>query len=390
MSDTVVVRLGGEIGIKAEWTRKLYERRLTSNIRAVLKHYGVSNARVLRSFGRLYIKTNQSEETVEKLSKVFGISSLSPAVETSSNLDDIVNVCVLLAGLEFKKANSFAVRCHRVGKHPYTSQDVCRQVGTQVLASHPKLSLSVDLTRPDQVLGVEVREDKSYVFINCIKGSDGFPLGTQPKTVSLLKGDVKSIVASWMVMKRGCPTILVYFKTDRSASEAGVQNAVRAAHSLMEWSIGFPRNLYVIELSRNFHRVIQRKPPEVRSLLCKRVMLYVAKRIAEMKNAEGIVTGDSLGEEKTHSLHGFRLQDEAARGYPIYRPVVGLDCHELDGVARRIGLEETSCEEERPKAETGRGKIAAIKLRAIKRREKEIGIEKTVDEALKSLTVIRI
>src|SRR3989304_6825026 len=106
--DTVVVRFGGEIGIKADWTRRLYERRLITNIKAVLREHVISYSAFVRKFGRLYIKTKQAEETAEKLTRDFGISSLSPALETTSDLNDILNVSTRLAASGFKKAKSFA------------------------------------------------------------------------------------------------------------------------------------------------------------------------------------------------------------------------------------------------------------------------------------------
>jgi hypothetical protein len=39
--ETVIVRLGGEIGIKSAWTRRTYEKRLIKNIKATLKHHNI-------------------------------------------------------------------------------------------------------------------------------------------------------------------------------------------------------------------------------------------------------------------------------------------------------------------------------------------------------------
>jgi len=384
--DTVVVRFGGEIGIKASWTRKLYERRLITNIKASLKHHAISQIRFVRRFGRLYIKTTRAEETAEKLSKVFGVSSLSPALEATSNLNEILNVSIRLVGLKFKKGKSFAVRCHRVGKHPYTSQDVCRQIGHSILTSLPKLNLQVDLTHPDQTLQVEVREDKAYVFTDTLKGPGGLPLGTQPKLVCLLKGDASSTLACWMTMKRGCPAIMVYFENDVSAKKQGVEKTITAAQRLMECSIGFPRKLYVIEHYQNF----QKHQPALSNLLSKRLMLYIAQDIARRKRAEGIVTGDMLGKKRSQTLHAFRLQDEVAKNYPVYRPLLGLDAYDVEEIAQRIGLQETIHHEIKSKEELKEAQISAIKLEDVKLIEKELNVEKMAEDAIKSLKVLKM
>ena len=388
--DTVVVRFGGEIGIKAQWTRKLYERRLIANIKAVMKQYAISYAGFNRRFGRLYIKTAQAEETARRLSRVFGVSSLSPTLETTSNLDDILNVSVALADSRFRKGKNFAVQCHRVGKHPYASKDVCQQVGHEIMTSLPKLNLQVDLTHPDQNLNIEVREDKAYVFTDTIKGADGLPLGTQPKLVSLLKGDASSAVASWMTMKRGCPALLVHFKNDVLTNKLSVERMVHTAQSLMEWSTGFPRKLYVIEHRENFQKFTQKYPVALSNLLCKRLMLSIAQDIAKMKKAEGIVTGDSLGKKANQTLHAFKMQDEAAKDLPIYRPLLGLNTHDIEEIAKRIDLEESTLHEVKGKKEVKEAQRAAIRLEDIRQIEKELNTEKMIANALKSLTIVRV
>jgi len=387
--DTVVVRFGGEIGIKAAWTRKLYERRLIANIKAVLKHYAIPYTSFVRRFGRLYIKTDKAEETAERLSRVFGVSSLSPALETTSDLNDILNVSVHLVGLRFKKGKSFAVRCHRVGEHPYTSQDVCRQVGHFILTSLSQLNLKVDLTRPEQALQVEVREDKAYVFTDTIKGVGGLPLGTQPKIICLFKGDASSAAACWMTMKRGCQPMLVHFENGVCGEKLGVEKLKDTAQMLMYWSIGFPRKLYVIESGRIFQKLTQKQPPELSSLLCKRLMLSIAYRLAEGAKAEGIVTGDSLGKKASQTLHVYRIQDEAVKDYPVYRPLLGLDTGEIEEIAQRICL-ETALQEVKNKAEITKAQVAAIKLEDIQRIEKELNIETMIEEALKSRRVLNV
>ncbi|NIW11413.1 MAG: hypothetical protein GWN33_13360, partial [Gammaproteobacteria bacterium] len=93
--------------------------------------------------GRIYIKTHLTRKAATKLTKVFGISSLSPASQTTNKLEDITTQSLSLAGQTFQKGNSFAVKCKRVGTHPYASREVCQQVGRQILEAFPKLQLKV-------------------------------------------------------------------------------------------------------------------------------------------------------------------------------------------------------------------------------------------------------
>jgi len=383
--DTVIVRFGGEIGIKAPYTRKQYERRLANNIKAALKHYNISYSAFVKKPGRLYIKTHQAEETAQKIHYVFGVSSLSPAIERSSNLDDIINSGVQFTRSKFAPRKSFAVRCRRVGKHLYTSQDLCARVGEGILASLPKMKLHVDLKHPEQTLQVEVRDESAYLFNNVIKGVGGLPLGTQPKLVCLLKGDVSSAVACWMTMKRGCPPILVHFADSLMKSQRSIEQARRMARILMNWNIGFPRKLRVFSYNDDAQKICEEYPLELAWLVRKRVMLRTAERIAETMNAEGIVTGDTLGKKATQTIHSFRIQDEAVKGFPVYRPLIGLNEAETAETAQAIGMGKSVKE----KVEHMESEVK-VKIEEIKKVERSLRVEKLVDEAVKSLRTLEL
>ena len=385
MFDTVIVRFGGEIGIKAPMTRKQYERRLANNIKAALKHYAISYSTFGRKPGRLYIKTHQAEKVAKQVSRVFGVQSVSSAIETSSNLDDILDDSLKVANSRFVHGKSFAVRCHRIGRHHYTSQDICTRVGEHLLVSLSELKLRVDLEHPEHTLHLEIRDDSAYVFTRIIKGPGGLPLGTQPKLVCLLKGDVQSTVACWMTMKRGCPPVFVHITKNITEHLDNTDKVKLTAQALMKWNIGFPRKLRVTRYHLDLQRISEEYTSELTALICKRLMLKTAYRIAEAESAEGIVTGDMLGKKATQTIHSFRIQDEAVKGFPVYRPLIGLDEAETAETAKTIGLKKTSKEEIKqlmPEAIVGHEEIKKI--------ERELKVEKLVEEAVKSLQILEL
>jgi adenylyl- and sulfurtransferase ThiI len=77
--DSVVIRFGGELWLKKTWTRRRYIRCLIENMKRVLKRYNVEYSEVMRRRGRLFLKTSSAVDATSKLSRVFGISSVSPA-----------------------------------------------------------------------------------------------------------------------------------------------------------------------------------------------------------------------------------------------------------------------------------------------------------------------
>jgi len=386
--DTVIIRLGGEIGIKADWTRKLYERRLITNIKAVLKYHAIPYEALNRKFGRLYLRTSQAQNASQKLTKVFGISSVSPALETTSKLSDIIDKSVQIADSTFKRRSSFAVRCRRVGMHAYTSQDVCREVGRQVLDAYSKRRLHVDLNHPDITLSIEVREDKAYISTEIMRGVGGLPLGTQPKVVCLLNAEISSSVACWMVMKRGCLILPLHFD-ETPFNQESTDQALKAAKTLFEWAIGFPKKVYIVSHGSNLAQIEQNCPNKLKRVLSKRMMCRVAERVAEIEYAEGIVTGESFNEQAEKALHVLSLQDEAAKHFPVYRPLIGLDASEIDELARKIGTFKISSARRMKKREvTSKQSEKIIKLEEVKEAEARLNTDEMVEASLKSLRII--
>ena len=388
--DSVIVRFGGEIGIKSEWTRRTYEGLLLKNIKNALKHHNVVYEEIVRQRGRIYVKTENAVETASKLIQVFGISSVSPAVETSSEMDEIIEVTLEVASGTIKMKDSFAIRCHRVGSHAYSSMDVCRQVGEQVLKKFKDRKLHVDLTNPQFTIGIEVRDDKAYVYTETLQGAGGFPVGSQSKVVCLLSGGIDSPVACWFAMKRGCTIVPIYLDNTPLTDEAATAKALDTAKKLFEWSIGYPRRMYIVPHGKNLEAFIKEAPRKLTCLLCKRVMYRIAERIAKVENADGIVTGEAIGEQASQTLTNLRVLDEAAKNYPIHRPLLGFDKTETEAIARRIGTFEISIRKARGCSAAPDQPATKARLESVWEAEEKLDIEQLVDESISTAKVITV
>jgi len=72
-------------------------------------------------------------------------------------------------------------------------------------------------------------------------------------------------------------------------------------------------------------------------------MVRIAERLARQAGAAALVTGDSLGQVASQTLHNLARIDEAAE-LPILRPLIGMDKLEITEQARALGTFETSIE----------------------------------------------
>jgi thiamine biosynthesis protein ThiI len=389
--DSVVVRFSGEIWIKGAWTRRFYVRRLLRNIKKVLKFYDLGVKGVSRVNGRLFFRVDEAEEVAHRLSRVFGVSSVSPALETTSRLEDVVDRAVFLARKRLSRGDSFAVRCRRVGSHPYGSRDVCEVVGRRILEEFgDRLGVRVDLKTPDVRFGVEVRGDRGFVYSDVVVGVGGMPLGTQPRLLGLLSGGFDSAVACWLVMKRGAPVVPVYFDNCPFTDERATERAKEVARVLFGWAIGFPRRLFVVPFGETLKAVVEKAPYRLTCVLCKRMMYRVAERIVERVGAEGIVTGEAIGEQASQTLHNLRVLDEAVQKCPIYRPLLGFDKTETDALARKIGTYEISGWKAKGCTAAPKKPTTKARLEEVKDAEEKLKVEETIENVVSFLRVVHL
>jgi thiamine biosynthesis protein ThiI len=388
--DSVIVRFSGELWLKKVWTRKYYEKRLARNLKQTLKHYQIPYSELVRRHGRFYLKTDSAVEAANSLARVFGISSVSPAIETSSKLDDVIGKSLFLAGIVLKEGDRFAVKCKRVGKQGYSSAAVRKLLGQRVLDEFgEKLGLSVDLGNPDVTLGVEVRDDEAFVYSQVIEAIGGMPLGTQSKLVGLFSGGIDSAVGLWLVMKRGSPVVPVHFAISPFTDEATTERAYRVAEALFSWAVGFPRKVYVVQHGENLKQIMETHR-KYSCLLCKRMMYRIAERLAKKLRAEGIVTGEAIGEQASQTLTNLRVLDSAVKEYPVHRPLLGFDKEETEAIARKIGTYEFSSKKAGACTAVPYQPSTKAKLEDVIKAEEKLDIEAMVTRSLESVKIVEL
>ena len=103
-NELIIVRYG-EIGLKAKETRKRFENTLIKNIKNALQTKQIS-FKTSREQGRIYVYTDQIDESINVLKKIFGIVSVSPALKTYSNLNDISKHAVSISNEKITDLNN--------------------------------------------------------------------------------------------------------------------------------------------------------------------------------------------------------------------------------------------------------------------------------------------
>lgn len=359
--DSVLVRYG-EIALKDAWTRKSWERILASNIVFDLKEAGIDHQLSLER-GRIFVLASDPRATAI-IADVFGVVSTSPVWTCEPDLEAIKKVASQIA-VE-RRPESFAIRSRRGGGE-ISSTEIAVEVGGAV---QERTGAKVDLSDPELEIFVEAREKKVLVFTDLVKGVGGLPLGTQPRMLALLSGGIDSPVAAWMMMRRGCPTSLLYF--DARPYVDALPQAKKSAQALRRWTAGRKVNFIQVPMGEGLSRISDAEP-RATCLLCRRLMYRIARLVMEEEEACGVVTGYSLGQVASQTPANI-MAEQSGIDLPIYHPLIAMDKSEIVDLARKIGTYRATADagscSAAPKRPMTRAKAGEIRVMEV-----ELGLE---------------
>ncbi len=329
--DLIIARYG-EIGLKSSKIRSRFERKLVKNIKATF------DCEVDRNQGRIYIFPNDFEEGIAKLNRVFGVVSYSPAISTYSNYEDIDNTLAnytkeLMDEGILDENTKFAIKCRRVGKHDFTSQEMAAHCGGVV---RNVILAPVDLTNPDLTIYVEIRDDDTFIYHEKIRGPGGLPLGTQGKVIVLLSSGIDSPVAAYLMMKRGCEVVALHCNNDPFSGPKVTENFSALVDQLNIYAKGVPIKKRVIDYGEYLTRAKELAPERMTCVLCKSGMYRIAEKLALKIGADAIVDGSSVGQVASQTLSNI-LATRYGVEVPILSPLIGLDKEEITKIAKEIG-----------------------------------------------------
>jgi len=383
----IVMLRYGELFLKSDPVKKRYIGFLRQHINASLNaHTILFELTEFRGRMLVHVTPEQIHATCDALSKVFGIVSLSPALFTTNNIEDIKKTAVICAQGKLKPHMTFAVRARRDTVPAYTSQTLAADVGSALYETVS--DLKVDLTDPEYEIFVEARPEGAFVYDERIVGPSGLPLGTQGRVIALLSAGIDSPVAAWLMMKRGVVPYFLHIDTGTYGGNAIEGCTLQNLSSLSIWSGSFPLTLETIS-AQDFFDYITKRPDlyRYRCILCKRFMLQCARTVAHERKAAGIVTGDNLGQVASQTLDNLYTLT-AGYDFPIFRPLLTYDKEEIVVLARKIGTfidapGDTSCA-----AVPKKPSIAAPK-ETIDKIVQDNNLDSFVSDALAKRTVIR-
>lgn len=339
----LIVRCG-EVALKG-MNKPYFERMLAERIHKRLKAAGYGKASVKRHEGLIFVRFDREWDTVQlagEISKVFGVASISPAVESESNMEAIgVEAVSFMEKLcEERCVRTFKVEAKRADKQfPIKSPDIARQIGGYVLKGLKVLK--VDVHNPDVRLFVDVRHDRSYIYADKIAGFGGLPLGTNGKGLVLLSGGIDSPVAAWMMAKRGMMIEAVHFHSYPYTSPRAQEKVEDLAKIVASYCGSF--KMHVINILPIQEQIVKNCPEAETTIHVRRFMMRIAEKIAERNSAMMLITGENLGQVASQTAEALVVTDNCVK-MPVMRPLIAMDKIDIIAKAQEIGTFETSIE----------------------------------------------
>ena len=337
--ETVLLVRYAEIHLKG-LNRPYFERSLTGALGRALAPLPV---RVVREQGRIFVfdvPQQRAQAAAERLTRVFGVHSVSIAFAVEKDFAAITEAAaeLMAQALQGRTHATFKVFARRADKHfPMRSAEICAALGGELLERFP--ALSVDVHAPQLRVGVEIRQERAFVYAGELMGPGGMPVGCNGRALLLLSGGIDSPVAAYRMAKRGLALDHIHFASPPYTSERAKLKVKALAQKITPYTGS--SNLFVVPYTKPQEYIRDNAPDVLFTVLMRRSMMRIANVIAKRQGCEALVTGESLAQVASQTVKALQCTD-AAQDLPILRPLIGMDKTEIIETSRHIGTYETS------------------------------------------------
>jgi len=339
---TLLIRYD-EIGLKGR-NRRHFENQLVSNIRYALRD--IKNIKIDKIHGRILgrVDLTDAEKCTSHLTQIPGIASISIGNSMEPDFDKMAELGVSLIHekLQTQGELKFCVRTRRSNKgFPFTSKEVDFEVGSRIMGVLSSKGLSVDINRAEFIFEIEIGPQETIVFDNRVSGLRGLPVGSSGQVLSLLSGGIDSPVSTFKLINRGCRVHSVFFDNRTFLGRGGYDKVVRLGHTLNRFQGG--GKLYVIPFQDIQVAIRDHCTDSNRVVLYRRMMYRIAHALAELKNYQGLVTGESVGQVASQTLKNL-MAVSCVVPMSVLRPLIGMNKQEIITHAKQIGTYDVSIE----------------------------------------------
>ncbi|MVX62201.1 tRNA 4-thiouridine(8) synthase ThiI [Clostridium chromiireducens] len=383
MKELILVKYAPEIFLKG-LNRGKFERKLRDNIGKKLE--GIQ-AEFIHDSGRYFIRTEEIEESIKRISKVFGVLEVCRVREVEIDFNCIKEVA--LEKVKSATGKTFKIITNRANKKfELNSMEVSQKVGAYVLTNFEG-DISVDVKKPDILINIEIRNNYAYVWStqDATKAVAGLPYGMNGSTMLMLSGGIDSPVAGYLMAKRGVEVSCVYYHSHPYTSERAKDKVKDLAKILAQYTEKI--NLYIVPFTDIQMEIINKCREDELTIIMRRFMMRIACALADKYGINSVSTGESIGQVASQTMDGLVVSDDCS-DRPAFRPLIAMDKTDIMEIARKIGTYETSilpyedcCTIFVPKHPK-----TNPKLDAIRKEEEKLDIDELVKKSIENIEVV--
>lgn len=389
----------GELALKGG-NRSAFEKKLVENINRALTD--VCDSKCLRTNGRLVVLPRQAEsfnrrelvEILRRLSRVFGLVSVSPAFAIPSDKEKIESLIMekfpilydtVCRQVETGLPVTYAIRARRrVSSFPVSSTQLEKEFADKLLSRFERLK--VDLTDPILRIDMEIRNEATYIMWEYIECPGGLPMGTAARVLTLLSGGIDSPAACYKIMRRGSGSDFITFHSYPYTPPATTRKVTRIAEQLNVYQQ--QGLLFIVNLLEAQKQIRDRAYPRYRTILYRRLMVRIAEEITQKTGAQALVSGDNLGQVASQTLENLTVISDAVR-LPVFRPLLCNEKNETTALARTIGTFKISSQQTPDSCTVFAPTQPATRtsVEKIEREEAKLDIQQLISVSLERTTV---
>ena len=328
----------GELILKGQ-NKRFFEERLLAAVREQLAPLGEFEITALQSTITLVPSDDALiEPALERMKRVFGIVSVCAAWMAPKDPEAIREVIRDVVAPTLPPRASFKCEAKRSDKSfPMTSPEIAGMCGSVCLEVDP--GLRVDVHDPQVTVTVEIRDHFAFIHAGSERGAGGMPRGTAGKVLLLLSGGIDSPVAGQMIARRGATVEAVHFESYPYTSLQAREKVLKLARIMARYTSQM--KVHVVGVTDIQLAIRDNCREEYFTLILRRFMMRIARRLAWDYGCSALVTGESLGQVASQTLSAIAATDSVC-DIPVFRPLIGMDKEEIIVRARRLGTFDTS------------------------------------------------
>jgi len=370
----------GELFLKSASVQKIFKKKLFSQIAFFLKKEKIKFS-FLPKRERFFFEVEKKDQkrAISILKRIFGISFFAPSLFFEGKEKELLENISSFLKNNFKKIikknETFALRLKKEKNLLCSREKIIQEITKYV-------KRGVDLKRPKKEIFVELRKNYAFLYFKKIRGQGGLPLGSGGRVLNLISGGIDSPVAAFLMLKRGCESVWVHFHSFPLVSKSSILKV----KELVKIFLNFQPSLFVYfcPLGRLQMKLRQIIPSKYLVVFYRKFMLRISKEIAKKENCLAIITGESLGQVSSQTLHNLKIIEKKIN-FPILRPLIEKDKEEIVKIAKKIKTFPISIQPQEDCCTLFTPKHSSAKANpeTIKKLEKKIDFKKEIKEVLK-------